>query len=296
MTSKEPSIGMQKRLLGQELRRLRQPTGLTQAEASSHLGKAANKVSRAETGKTGMDKSDLDVLLNLYKASEKDRLWCHELARTSRSRPGRKPGESTLYLGPKWFRAFRDLETSATEIMIFRSEIITGIFQTETYIRAMFVAQGFDPDDEEIGNTVRVRAERRDVLTRDNPPTVNYVLSESALRRQIGGRKVMAEQLHYLATMARLPNVTIQVIPFDTQSYQHLGSDFTVFRFDQNLSNDIAYLELYNDAAILPKPVERVREYADLFARLRGIALGPVESRNFILGLADQFAATSTPS
>ena len=290
MTNPKPTIGMLKRLLGAELLRLRESTGLKQHQVAEHLGKAANKISRVETGQVGIDSADLDVLLTLYDAAEKDKVWCHHLASSSKVRRGRPTSEMTLYLGPKWFRAFRDLERGATGVLNVGSEIIPGILQTDAYIRAMFAAQGMNPTDQQINDTVRVRAERREILTRDDPPAYSFVLSESAVRRQIGRPEEMADQLRHVAEMALLPNITLQVIPFNALSYAPIRYTFTVFRFGRDMGNDIVYIELFEDAAYLDKP-EVVRKYPDLFERLRGIALGPVESRNFVLELADQFAA-----
>ena len=53
MTTPAAAIGIQKRQLGNELRKLREGTGLTQEQAAEHLGKAANKISRVENGKVG---------------------------------------------------------------------------------------------------------------------------------------------------------------------------------------------------------------------------------------------------
>jgi transcriptional regulator with XRE-family HTH domain len=295
MTSLSTSIGIQRRLLGTEMRRLREIAGLLQEDAAEAIGKAANKISRLESGQVGVSKADLDVLLKLFKANDKDSLWCRELAKNSQPKRGKPTNETTLYLGPKWFRAFRDLEDGATEIMEFGSEIVTGLLQTENYIRAMFTAQGIDPTDKQMDDTLRIRAERRALLTKDEPPKFSFVLSESALRRKIGGREVMSEQLGYLAEVALLPNVTLQVIPFDAQSYAPMSCDFRVFRFGPHSINDIVYVELHTDAAYLDKPPELIRRYGALFGQLQGVALGPVESRNFIAGLADQFAAKPTP-
>jgi transcriptional regulator with XRE-family HTH domain len=295
MTTPKQSIGLLRRLLGTELLRLREASGLLQQDAAKHIGKAPNKISRSEKGQVGVDKDDLEALLDLYEAPEKDRVWCRHLASSSRVRRGRPSGETTLYLGPKWFRAFRDLESGATEIMEVCSEIVTGILQTEAYTRAMFVAQGVHPEDQIIEETIVIRSQRKAILTSEDPPQYRFVLSESALRRQIGDREVMVDQLHHLAGLALLPSVTIQVVPFDAQSYQHLGTDFTVFRFGRDMGDDIVYIELFEDAAYLDKP-ETVRKYPDLFERLRGVALGPVESRNLIMGLANQSAANTTPT
>jgi transcriptional regulator with XRE-family HTH domain len=290
MTTPAAAIGIQKRQLGNELRKLREVTGLTQEQAAEHLGKAANKISRVENGKVGISKTDLDALLRRYQASEKDALWCRELAAGARRRRTRATAETTLYLGPKWFRAFRDFEQGASQIMQVGSEIVPGNLQTENYTRAMFLGQGSHPDHQTIENTVRVRRDRHALLTRQDAAQFSFVLSESVLHREIGGPKVMAEQLRHLAELALRPNVDIQVIPFDSLSYEPLGYDFTVLRFDYDSATDIAYVETYDDGFCLDKP-ETVRRYAELQRRLQTIALGPVESRNLIVELAGQFAA-----
>lgn len=235
----------------------------------------------------------VEEVLKGHDAPEKDRFWCRHLAGSSQVRRGRPTGETTLYLGPKWFRAFRDLEAGATEIMEVCSAIITGILQTEAYTRAMYLAQGVHPEDQQIEDTIKVRAERKQLLTREHPPRYSFVLSESALRRNIGGPTVMAEQLSHLAELALLPNVSLQVIPFNTQSYAPVRNNFTAFRFGRDRGEDIVYIELFDDAAYLDKPPETVRKYPELFRQLQGIALGPIESRNFILELAEHSPAST---
>ncbi len=296
MTKPTRSISMQRRLLGAELLRLRELAGFTQEEAADRLGKAGNKISRVESGKVGIDKADLDVLLALYKATEKDALWCRELSRLGKAKRGRPSAETTLYLGPSWFRAFRDLETDATEIKKVDSEIVTGLLQTDAYIRALFDAEGIDPTDRVVEDALRVRADRRRLLTREGAARFEFVMSESVLRRQIGSPCVMAEQLRHLAEVAVLPNVTLQVIPFDSQSYVRWTTNFTLFRFGHEMANDIVYLEMYSDAAYLDKPPETLRRYAELFTRLQGVALGPVESRHLIEVVADDYAVVRSRS
>ena len=291
MTTPATASGIQRRQFGNELRKLREVAGLTQEQAAGSLGKAPNKISRVENGKVSISKTDLDELLRLYKASAKDALWCRELATGARRRRTRATAETTLYLGPKWFRAFRDFEQSASQIMQVGSEIVPGNLQTESYTRAMVSGRGSYPDHQTVEDTVRVRRDRQALLTREHAAQFTFVLSESALRRVIGGPKVMAEQLRHLAELALLPNVDIQVIPFDTLSYESLSYDFTVLRFDHDSATDIVYIEMYGDGVCLDKPPETVRRYAELQRRLQAIALGPVESRNFMVELAGQFAA-----
>ncbi|MGH3854850.1 MAG: helix-turn-helix domain-containing protein [Pseudonocardiaceae bacterium] len=290
MTTPAASSGIQRRQLGNELRKLREAAGLIQAQAAESLGKAANKLSRLENGVGGISKTDLDELLRLYKASAKDALWCRELAASARRRRTRAAAETTLYLGPTWFRAFRDFERGASQIMQVGSEIVPGNLQTESYTRAMVSGGGSHADHQTVEDIVRVRRDRQGLLTRENAAQFTFVLSESALRRVLGGPKVMAEQLRHLAELSQLPTVDIQVIPFDTLSYEPLSYDFIVLRFDDDSAADLVYIEMYDGGFCLDKP-ETVRRYGELQRRLQAIALGPVESRNFMVELAGQFAA-----
>ncbi|GAA2813908.1 helix-turn-helix transcriptional regulator [Saccharopolyspora taberi] len=289
MSSTSSSITMQQRQLGNELRKLREAAQLTQEQASEHLGKAHNKVTRVESGKVGISEPDLESLLKLYKATPKDKLWCRELAKGARRRRGR-PSEPMLYRGPKWFRPFRDFEQSATEVMMVGSEILPGILQTEDYTRSMFAGRGSDPNGKDVEDHVRIRKERQELLTREGAGQFSFVLSESALRRQIGYSTTMADQLDYLAELALRSNINIQVVPFNTLSYEDIAYAFVIFRFDEDTSTDIVYIEMYDNAIYIDRPADAVGRYHELLSRLYGIALGPVESRNFIRELASQFA------
>ena len=50
------------------------------------------------------------------------------------------------------------------------------------------------------------------VLTRDDPPTAWFLVDEAALLRCVGSPEVMAAQMAHLVAVARLPNVTVQVV------------------------------------------------------------------------------------
>lgn len=287
MVEPAKTVTMQKRQLGVELRRLRDVAGLLQDEAAERLGKNSNKISRVENGKVSISSLELDTLLTLYKASEKDRFWCRELAKGARRRV-RSRGAAPLKLSPPWFRAYREYEQNASEIMFSQSGVVPGILQTEDYIRGIF--SGVDPHGEIADRNVLIRQERQRLLTRENGPRFSFVLCESVLRRQVGGHKVMAAQLDHLAEVARLPNVTIQVIPFDSLSMTPaVNFNFVIFRFEQDSSTDIVYVELSGDALYIDKPPEVVSRYTRLLNESHGAALGPIESRNLILEVAHQF-------
>jgi len=206
-----------------------------------------------------------------------------DLARAGRQR-GRWSGYRTVI--PDWFRAYVDLESDASEIRWYQCEVVPGILQTEAYIRAMHATAHPRVTDEEVNKQVEVRLERRAIL--DQPDiTLSFILSESALRRNIGDAEIMQAQLTHLAEIAERPNVELQVLPFDAQTFGAAWIGFTILRFDQDAASDVVYLEGYTDADYLDSSNE-VQAYTALWNRLQAAAMGQVESRNLILRVADE--------
>ncbi|GAB2884565.1 helix-turn-helix domain-containing protein [Streptomyces mayteni] len=274
---------IQRRRLGIALKRARERAGKTQDEAAVLIDAASSKVSRMEIGQNGIKLTDLNVLLDFYGVTGEQADWMRDLARSGRQR-GRWSGYRNVI--PDWFRQYLDLEEDATEIRWYQAELVPGILQTEAYVRALHVtAPQFKDGD--LDRQIRVRMERVGIVDRPDAPQVNFILSESALRRNVGGPQVMREQREFLANVAQRPNVQLQILPFDSESYETATFGFTVLRFDHDASTDVVYLEDYMDANYLDRP-DAVRAYSALWDRLQAAALGPVESRRLILRVADE--------
>ncbi|MEC3919308.1 helix-turn-helix domain-containing protein [Nocardia sp. CDC160] len=273
---------IQRRRLGLALKRAREAAGKTQDEAAKAIDSAASKISRLEMGQSGIKLTDLGILLELYGVAGDDAESMKQLARAGRQR-GRWSGVRSI---PDWFRRYIDLETDASEIKWYQHEVIPGIFQTEAYIRAMLLSGQPRAADDEIEKVIEVRLERQKVLDQRRK-TVSAILSESALRRMVGDERVMRDQLRHLAEIAQSPRVAIQVLPFNAKSVGDAWAHFILLRFADDATSDVVYLDGYADADYIDRP-ETVRAYAQLWDRLQAVALGPVESRNLILKVAEE--------
>jgi transcriptional regulator with XRE-family HTH domain len=270
---------IQRRRLGNALKRAREAAGKTQDEAAEVIDSASSKVSRLEQGQSGIRLIDLAALLNLYGISGDQADSMRDLARAGRQR-GRWSGYRNVI--PDWFRQYLDLEAEAAEIRWYQPEVIPGILQIEPYIRTLN-----GPTDADIDRQVAVRLERQEILTQEGGPEVKFILSESALRRNLGDAAMMREQLSHLTKVSRLPNVTLQVFPFDGETYQPASYNFIVLRFGEEVTSDVIYVETFTDADYLDRP-DAVRAYTRLWDRLSAAALGPVESRRLIRSLANE--------
>jgi hypothetical protein len=129
----------------------------------------------------------------------------------------------------------------------------------------------------DVDKVVEARMRRRALLERADPPRVHLVLGEAALHRQVGGPKVLAEQLDYLATVARLPHVTMQVLPFSSGEHAALGLGFTLLTLDIGGRTQWVYLEDLTRADCLPD-ANHVLAYRMTFDSLAINALGERET------------------
>jgi transcriptional regulator with XRE-family HTH domain len=279
---------IQRRRLGKALKRARDHAGKTQEEAAAVIDAAASKISRLELGQSGLKLTDLALLLDFYGVSSEQAEGMRDLARAGRQR-GRWAGFRNVI--PDWFRAYVDLEADASEIRWYQPEVVPGILQTEAYIRAMNPIAHPRVTDDEVNREVTVRLERQAILDRTDT-TLNFILSESALRRNIGDATIMHQQLLHLAEVAEWPNIELQVLPFDAQTFGAAWVGFTILRFDHDATSDVIYLETYTDGDYLDAP-DAVQAYTALWNRLSAAAMGQVESRNLIIRLADEKKARS---
>jgi len=114
---------------------------------------------------------------------------------------------------PPAFRSFTEDEKRATDLFIFEHSLVPGLFQTDRYARAILATH---PNTNEgmVQERVAGRLTRQEILTRDEPPQprVWALLDEAVLRRRIGDREIMHDQLIRLLELSDMPNVTIQVI------------------------------------------------------------------------------------
>jgi hypothetical protein len=108
---------------------------------------------------------------------------------------------------------------------------------------------------------------RQQLLTQPDAPELWTVLDEAVLRRPPGGPEVMRGQLEHLLQIADLPNVTVQIVPFDVGPHAAAGGPFTILRFPEPDLPDLVYLEQLNSALYLDHP-DDVIDYVTIMDQL----------------------------
>lgn len=158
-------------------------------------------------------------------------------------------------------------------------------------MRTLFEAAGPFGGPTDVDAAVRSRLERRSLFDRDNPPTVSCVLSESCVRRMVGGPEVMAAQLRHLADLGCRPRVQLQMWPFHGEIAGVGVHQFTMLRIPAPRADSgftFVYCEDLDDARYIDDPAS-VRAYDAVWGARQAAALGPAETRSRLLTLAQQF-------
>ena len=250
---------VQRLLVGSKLRRLRTDMGLSREEAAEAIRASEWKIHRLENGQVGFKERDLVDLLRLYGVTDPDET--EELL--AMAREANTPGWWQRYgdVLPQWFRTYVDLESAASLIRTYEGQLVPGLLQTDDYIRAVVHDASLEPS-EDVGRRVRLRMARQTVLTRDRPPRLWAVVDEAALRRPVGGREVMRSQLERLIAATKLPNVTLQILPFAGGAHPAMVGAFSILRFADPALPDVVYLEHLTNAVYLDRRHE-VERYMD---------------------------------
>jgi hypothetical protein len=128
---------------------------------------------------------------------------------------------------------------------------------------------------------------RQTLLTREDPPRLWAVVDEAALRRPVGGREVMRRQLERLIDAAKLPTVTLQILPFATGAHPAMVGSFSVLRFADQELPDVVYLEHLTSAIYLNKPDE-VDQYLHVMESICVQAAAPDQTVALLAKILDE--------
>lgn len=271
---------VRRRRLAAELRALRHASGKTMTEtaAGAHLSQpTVSRIERAETTAKPNDVRALATFLGAHRAKVEELV-------TLASQLRRKG----------WWNAYGDaiadrysnyieMEEAAVTECTYEPSVIPGLLQTVEYARA--VSAAVLGEHAPVGDLAAVRQRRQELLTHASTPLrLHAIIDETALRRRYGGAQVMRDQIAHLLDAADRENVTLQVLPVDTDDQPATTGPFVVLEFaapeppvvyHEGIRNDL-YLE---DAA-------DIDWFKMIFAQLGRLALSPENSVKHLTELA----------
>ncbi|MFE6223495.1 MULTISPECIES: helix-turn-helix transcriptional regulator [unclassified Streptomyces] len=282
-SSVNPTV--RRRRLGQELRKLREGKGMTAEQVAERLLVSQSKISRLENGRRSISQRDVRDLCGVYEVE--DEAMVNSLMQMAKD--SRQQG---------WWHAFGDipysvyigLETDAQSLRVYEPQIIPGLLQTRAYATAVIsgALPESTPADIEKRTSVRTRRQER-INKEENPLRLWAVIDEAALRRVVGNRRVMAEQLEHLVEQSHLPHVTVQVLPFDTGAHPGISGQYSILEFPDASDSSVVYIEGVTSDLYLEKGPD-VAKYSFMYEHLRAQALGVEQTRDFVADIAKRYA------
>ncbi|MEU4741882.1 helix-turn-helix transcriptional regulator [Actinosynnema sp. NPDC023658] len=268
--------------LGLRLRERRELMDITAVSAGKAIDTSQSYISGVENGKLKInarklaelaavldfDQDELDELEQLREAAGKRAWWSPYSAMFS--------SDVLRYFG---------FEHGAEGIRAYNAGLISGLLQTQEYALAVMHGGGPSIRLAEANRRVEVRMKRQERLDdKDDPLRFTAIVTESALRQQVGGREVMVGQLRHLADkIEQLPDtLDVRIIPFTADYYNALGgSSFYIFGFASSRLPELVWQETITSTDLIDQPM-RMREYSLAHDQASDYALGRDESLGLI--------------
>jgi hypothetical protein len=271
--------------LGAHLRALRRAAGLTRDQAGYRIRGSESKISRMELGRVSFKERDVTDLLKLYGVD--DPVEHHRVLTLAREANAPSWWHAYADVLDTWFQNYLDLEQAAELIRTYEVQFVPGLLQTDAYARAVIRLGHDTASPGEIDRRARLRMARKQVLERPDAPRLWAVLDEAVLRRPIGGRAVLREQIESLITACDSPNVRLQVMPFESGGHAAAGGAFSILRFPHDKLPDVVYIEHLTSGLYLEKR-EEVDHYAAAIGRLFIEAEHPSRTPIFLRKILDE--------
>lgn len=293
-TKVSPTV--RRRRLGTELRRLRNESKVSVESVAEAFGVTASTIYRMELGRVGVKIRDIDLFVNVYGITDENLI--KELK--SWAKQGNQRGWWAKYSESIFpaYATYIGLEADATRLSVYDGLIVNGLLQTKEYAEATFDFAS-ERHKKHMDQRIKLRLERQERVQKEDLKVWN-VIDEAAIRRVVGGQRVMKAQLAHLLDLAKLPNVTFQVLPFEGGAYPGMLSSFVLLQYGDDGDGqgapaaevskeeehrleephpDVVYIEGHTGDVY---EEEHVQSFRDVFENLRVAALSPTSSLSFI--------------
>ncbi|MEV5537659.1 helix-turn-helix transcriptional regulator [Saccharopolyspora shandongensis] len=260
------------------LRKQRIAAGLTAAELARATGMSASKVSRFESGESGIYLDDLEKLLDFYRLSKKRRVELLDIARHAEERGWLRLSNANL---PEDWQTWVDFEDEANALLNYEPLVVPGLLQTPEYTRAIIDATG-QLSPREVDSLVSARMARQGLLDKEEPVRLHAIIEETALTRPVGPDGALERQLRHLVDAASRPHITIQVMSHDVGLHPGLNGPFAILEYGSEAS--LVLLE-HKTVNLFMDEEDQLAVFSSAWDELAGKAREPDDSIKFLQAL-----------
>jgi transcriptional regulator with XRE-family HTH domain len=228
-----------RRKLGNELLRLREEAGRTQAQVGKILWTSGTTVHRMEQGRSQIKGPQIGALLRGL-AIDDPKLEERLVRLAELSQDGTQPYDKYRERLSNEALQFFGYEQVATTIRVLQLFFVPGLLQTDDYAGEVIRSvQGIEGDIE--GFLLPRRDRQQNIVFRATPPTLSFMIDEAVLYRPFGSAAIMTAQLLKLQELAGRPDISINVVPLSLGASPALRGSFTLLEFDHY--PDVLFME-----------------------------------------------------
>ncbi|WP_433323452.1 helix-turn-helix domain-containing protein [Spirillospora sp. CA-294931] len=269
------------RRIGSALRQAREERRLTLGTASRRFGKSAGWLSTVETGQIPIRVDDLADLLDLYDIDDGPlRESLLHLAAQGRRKNWAQAREGRISAAAL---DLASLEDDSAHMRAFQPNLIPGLLQNEMYTRAL-IAAGLPSATRDPDALVAFRMARQAVLRRQPPPRYAAIIGESALHHPVGGRTTMQDQYRLLNATARLPHISLYILPSSAAACLWVAGPFDIFTLRPPGRLTVTVIEQFSQSLFIEDEQE-VAYHERIFDHLLSVSLNESDSLEVLQGL-----------
>ncbi len=270
------------RRLGAQLRGYREQAHLDQTRVAGTIGIKQAHMSSIENGRTKISAEKLAALVDELHIPAEAASRMEDL-RARAHVPGWWQDFGDILSEP--VQALIELEEDASWIRSFDGQVITGLLQIREYAERIITASTPHLRVGDIDRYLELRMRRQERLNKGVRLTA--IMSEAAIRQQVGGPELLRTQLRHLTRAVREYDVTVQVVPFTADAHAALGDQFEIIQWPLETDPEAVYVD-GQTSWVVHERNRAVRQYAHAFASVQSKALSPSDSLALIGDLIEE--------
>ncbi|WP_416518305.1 helix-turn-helix domain-containing protein [Streptomyces achromogenes] len=263
---REPDPSDSLRTFGAVVQALREHAGLGREEFGRQVQFSKHTVESVELGRRMPDDSFVELAEEATGNTGALRKAAKYLTR----------GEAGL---AAWFRRWAKLEKVAVSLSTYECRLVPGLLQSEGYVRALFQNRIPLLTDDQLEAQVAARLDRQRMLWERPTVPFHFIVEEHVFLRKLGGVEVMRAQLDYVLDCTAPRNVTLQIMPVDSETHPCMDGPLRLLETPQG--RRVAYSEGQENGRLISDPKE-VRLLYQRYDTLRSQALNPTLSRGLL--------------
>ncbi|MEU8610890.1 helix-turn-helix transcriptional regulator [Actinoplanes sp. NPDC048791] len=247
------------------LREAREASGLRQTHVADRLSWSVSKLRRIEGGEVGVSITDLRALLDLYDV--RDPVFIEQLtssAAASRRQRWSVPAQFRARLTPALVELLQ-FEQEATAVRAYQPFAFPDVLQTQAMAEHLLgtIDESLSEQDRQVRLDVRMMRARH-LTEQADAPAYSVMLDESVLKRMVGGRAVLADQLEAIVSAAERPHIRLRIVPMSEGAKVGMLGAFTVLDLSDDGIGAVLYRESGTTDRIVQDP-ETVSSYRNRF-------------------------------